>query len=89
MGFEAILADKEVITYGTPFYAGWGLTTDRHPFFNTQNAKERRLIKKTKEELFYAAYIWYTHYINPDTKQQCSIEEAIKWLKENKRKYIR
>lgn len=87
MGFEAILANKEVITYGTPFYAGWGLTTDRHPAFETEDFKKRRHEQRTKEELFYAAYIWYTHYINPDTCQKCCIEDAIKWLKDNKEKY--
>jgi capsular polysaccharide export protein len=28
-GFEALLRGKPVVTYGWPFYAGWGLTTDR------------------------------------------------------------
>jgi capsular polysaccharide export protein len=27
-GFEALLRGRNVTTYGTPFYAGWGLTTD-------------------------------------------------------------
>ncbi|WP_374764247.1 capsular polysaccharide biosynthesis protein [Yunchengibacter salinarum] len=27
-GFEALLRDVPVFTYGRPFYAGWGLTTD-------------------------------------------------------------
>lgn len=27
-GFEALLRDKQVYTYGLPFYAGWGLTHD-------------------------------------------------------------
>ena len=28
-GFEAILREKNVVTYGMPFYAGWGLTQDK------------------------------------------------------------
>ncbi|WLS90525.1 capsular polysaccharide export protein, LipB/KpsS family [Gilliamella apicola] len=28
MGFEALLLGKEVITFGLPWYAGWGLTDD-------------------------------------------------------------
>ncbi|MCY1516448.1 Capsule polysaccharide biosynthesis protein [compost metagenome] len=28
-GFEALLRGKPVTTHGAPFYAGWGLTTDR------------------------------------------------------------
>ena len=29
-GFEAILRNKVVVTYGAPFYAGWGLTRDQY-----------------------------------------------------------
>lgn len=28
-GFEGLLYDKKVVTYGMPFFAGWGLTTDK------------------------------------------------------------
>ena len=31
-GFEALLRGLPVFTYGGPFYAGWGLTTDRLQF---------------------------------------------------------
>ena len=27
-GFEALLRGKDVVCFGAPFYAGWGLTTD-------------------------------------------------------------
>ena len=30
-GSEALMREKCVVTYGQPFYAGWGLTQDRHP----------------------------------------------------------
>jgi capsular polysaccharide export protein len=30
-GFEALLRGKPVTVHGVPFYAGWGLTTDRGP----------------------------------------------------------
>lgn len=30
-GFDALLRDKSVYTYGMPFYAGWGLTQDHLP----------------------------------------------------------
>lgn len=30
-GFDALLRGKQVYTYGLPFYAGWGLTTDAVP----------------------------------------------------------
>ena len=29
MGFEAALAGKRVVTFGSPFYSGWGFTDDR------------------------------------------------------------
>ena len=35
-GFDALLRGKKVVTYGQPFYAGWGLTQDSQP------APERR-----------------------------------------------
>ena len=28
-GFEALIRGLSVITYGLPFYAGWGLTEDK------------------------------------------------------------
>ena len=31
VGFEALLRNKKVYTYGLPFYAGWGLTIDAMP----------------------------------------------------------
>ena len=31
-GFEALMRDKHVITFGCPFYAGWGLTDDHVDF---------------------------------------------------------
>jgi len=30
VGFEALVRKKSVTTYGLPFYAGWGLTTDSY-----------------------------------------------------------
>jgi len=47
-GFEALLRDKKVVTYGSPFYAGWGLTEDHA-------VTERRCRRRTLEELIYLA----------------------------------
>src|SRR5690606_37890265 len=30
-GFDALLRGKQVVVYGRPFYAGWGLTQDKLP----------------------------------------------------------
>lgn len=37
-GFEALLAGAKVVTFGAPFYAGWGLTEDRAPHWAGRGA---------------------------------------------------
>jgi capsular polysaccharide export protein len=77
MGFEALLAGKPVSCFGVPWYAGWGVTDDRqadHP------AMVRRARARSVDELFAAAYIHYTRYLNPETRQRGSIRDAICWL---------
>jgi len=77
MGFEALLAGKPVTCFGVPWYAGWGVTDDRCAH---SPAWARRTRKRTIEELFAAAYIHYTRYLNPVTHQRGSILDAIDWL---------
>ncbi len=60
VGFEALIREKPVVTYGMPFYAAWGLTTDRLECLRRQ----RRL---TLEELVCGALIKYPRYLNPAT----------------------
>lgn len=38
----------------------------------------------TLESLFHSAYIDYSHYVDPATKQACQIETAIEWLVTNR-----
>ena len=38
----------------------------------------------TLEALFYSAYIDYSHYVDPATKQACDIDTAIEWLVTNR-----
>lgn len=73
MGFEALLLNKTVICFGSPYYAGWGLTDDRTNI-------QRRLTQRTTEEVFAAAYILYSRYVNPLSGQRCDIIEAIQFL---------
>lgn len=80
-GFEALMAQKEVHTFGMPFYAGWGLTIDNQKC-------QRRTRKRTLEELFYIAYIYFSLYINPDTNKVCEIEEAIDYLIDKREEYF-
>lgn len=77
MGFEALLAGKPVTCFGVPWYAGWGVTDDRqadHP------AIARRARARSVDELFAAAYIHYTRYLNPETRERGSIWDAMRWL---------
>lgn len=72
-GFEALMAGKEVHTFGMPFYANWGITIDDQHL--ARRTKTRSLL-----ELFYMFYCIYTHWYNPITKQACTIEDVIQYL---------
>ncbi|MBQ7584983.1 MAG: capsular polysaccharide biosynthesis protein [Desulfovibrionaceae bacterium] len=54
-GFEALLRGKKVYTYGGPFYAGYGLTIDRHKF-------PRRKPLPSLLHLIYGALVAYPRY---------------------------
>ena len=77
MGFEALLTGKPVVCFGVPWYAGWGLTDDR---CKDSPAWARRTRKRSVRELFAAAYIHYTRYLNPLTHQRGGILDVIDWL---------
>ena len=70
MGFEALMAGKEVHVYGMPFYAGWGLTIDKQK-------NPRRTNRRTLEEVFYIFYLMYTHWVDIETGSPCAIDKAI------------
>jgi len=70
VGLEALLIGKEVVCFGAPFYAGWGLTDDRAPL-------KRRLKKRSLIELFIATYIKYIVYIDIETGKRCDVVQAI------------
>ena len=76
-GFDALLRNKKVFTYGMPFYAGWGITDDRVKC-------DRRKRKLSVEEVFAAAYILYTRYVNPYSKKEIDIIETINTIAEMK-----
>jgi len=69
-GFEALLRGKTVKTYGTPFYAGWGLTND---FVKTP----RRIAQRTLEELVHYTLIVYPTYMDVDTGEFLSPEDMV------------
>ncbi|MFN3817010.1 capsular polysaccharide biosynthesis protein [Brevundimonas sp.] len=71
-GFEALLRGKPVTTYGTPFFAGWGLTEDRVPC-------PRRTRLATLDELVAAALILYPVYVAPNG-WPCEAEDLVEAL---------
>lgn len=74
-GFEALLRGKAVTTYGAPFYAGWGLTTDRLRI-------PRRCRAVALDELVAAALIVYPLYLDPVSGRPCRVETVIERLAE-------
>jgi capsular polysaccharide export protein len=77
-GFEALLREKSVTTYGVPFYAGWGLTIDLGP------VPGRRTAKRSIDELVSAALLLYPRYFDPVTGLPCPAEVVIRRLTEGK-----
>ncbi len=73
VGLEALFHRKPVTCFGTPFYAGWGLTDDRR-------ASLRSAGRRSLEELVAAAYVDYTRYVDPVTGERCSALEAVAHL---------
>jgi capsular polysaccharide export protein len=59
-GFEALLRGKAVTVWGMPFYAGWGLTDDRH-------ACPRRGRRLSLGELVHGVLVDYPRYLDPAT----------------------
>ena len=82
MGMEALIHDKEVITYGWNFYAGWGLTDDRNNTVTPPRERQHSLL-----ELFQAAYIDYSHYYHPDTGDECSLFEILNHIQLQKHQW--
>ncbi len=62
-GFEALLRGRPVTTYGTPFYAGWGLTRDLG-LLPAMAARRRR--RRALDELVAIALIGYPLYVDRD-----------------------
>lgn len=79
VGFEALLFKKPVVSFGVPFYSGWGLTDDRGA------VPSRRGNTVSLKKLIYTSLVRYTVYVHPDTGQRCEIEEIIDWLKRQRR----
>ncbi len=78
-GFEALLREREVHTWGLPFYAGWGLSHDRV-------SCDRRGRKLELDELVHASLIAYPRYVSRHSglfiEPEEAIEELCRWRKE-------
>ena len=70
-GFEALMRNKPVTTYGVPFYAGWGLTHDLGV------VPSRRSARRTIDELVAATLLLYPRYLDPVTGLPCPAEVAV------------
>ncbi len=68
-GFAALLRGKRVLTWGRPFYAGWGLTEDALDF-------PRRTRRLTIDDLVLGALIDYPIYVAPNG-WPCEAEDLV------------
>lgn len=71
LGFEALLRGVAVTTLGTPFYAGWGLSTD------LGEIPARRQARPSLAALVHAVLIAYPRYLDPVTGLACPVEVAV------------
>lgn len=78
-GFEALLRNKKVSTYGSPFYAGWGLTDDLLDFAERHN-------QLTLNQLIFATLVSYPKYVDWTTGLLTSPERVIDLLSAERRR---
>ncbi|AHI26672.1 Capsule polysaccharide biosynthesis protein [Komagataeibacter xylinus E25] len=71
-GFEALLRNRTVVTYGVPFYSGWGLTTD---LGNVPCARRNRSL--SVDALVAGTLLLYPLYLDPVTGLPCEIETLL------------
>jgi len=71
LGFEALLRGVPVVTFGAPFYAGWGLSDDRG------DVPPRRRVDVPLEGLVHAVLIDYPRYFDPQTGLPCPVEVIV------------
>jgi capsular polysaccharide export protein len=74
-GFEALLRGVPVVTWGQPFYAGWGLTQDRNP-------PPRRGRRLELDALVAGALILFPRQVDPVTGLPCSPEVILERLED-------
>ena len=82
-GFEALIRGISVITYGFPFYAGWGLTED---YLKYHEWAKRRTKKLTIDELTFIALIKYPFYSSIKFNSLTEVENIIEEIMESNEK---
>ena len=82
-GFEALIRGISVITYGLPFYSGWGLTEDK---LNNHIWAKRRKRRLTVEELTFISLIKYPFYSSIKYNCLTEIENIFEELLESRGK---
>jgi capsular polysaccharide export protein len=80
-GFDALLRNKHVVTYGEPFYAGWGLTEDMAPDTISFKRRQRQL---TLDEMVAGALLRYPLYWDPSLKGYTSCLAVLRRIKEQR-----
>lgn len=73
LGFEALIHGHRPRVFGTPFYAGWGLTRDADDL-------PRRTRKLSLAQLFAGAMILYPAWYDPFRDRLCDLEDVIDTL---------
>ncbi|QBY49684.1 glycosyltransferase family 29 protein [Cupriavidus oxalaticus] len=82
-GFDALLREKRVVTYGQPFYAGWGLTTD---LASNGIALARRTRGLTLDELVAGSLLRYPLYWDWELKGYTDCEAVLRRIVETRNK---
>lgn len=80
-GFEAILAGHRPVTFGVPFYAGWGLTDDRRP---TPARRQRTL---TRAQMAAGALLLYPKWYDPFRDRLGQVEDVLGALEAQSRSW--
>jgi len=81
-GFEALLREKKVVTYGAPFYAGWGLTEDYREV-------DRRSRRRTLDEMVYLVLVMYPRYVDIASGEFVSAEQMITAIQRQKEQTLK
>lgn len=80
-GFDGLLRGKKVVTYGQPFYAGWGLTEDH---CSAGAALARRTRRLTIDELVAGTLLRYPLYWDGCLKGYTTCESVLRQVMERR-----